>query len=111
MINDNILSFFLGGLVVSITSYISNNVNPKLASLIWAIPISIFVIIHRMYVSGKSLTYISDFLKTTSLSVMFSMIYLFTLSKTITYTNNLIHSIVYTTIPWLLTVYVFYQIN
>lgn len=111
MINQYLIRFFMGGFVVSLSCYFASTKNSKLASLIWSIPISLFIILYYMHLSGKSNQEISRFLEITSHAVILTVLYLFILSKTINYTNNLVLSIVYISILWLIGAYIFYQIN
>jgi hypothetical protein len=106
------VSFMLGGIIVSLTSYFSvSTSHNRLASLIWSIPTSIFIIIYYMNKSGLSNYDISKFLKKTSMSVILTVLYLFILSKLIKHTNKLMYSIVIASIFWLFCAFVFYQIN
>tara|TARA_Y100000389_G_C17335850_1_gene450602 strand:+ start:491 stop:826 length:336 start_codon:yes stop_codon:yes gene_type:complete len=111
MMNEYLIRFFMGGLVVSLSSYFASTKNSKLASLIWSIPISLFIILYYMHQSGKSNQDISKFLEITSHTVILTVLYLFILSKTIKNTNNFSFSIVFVSILWLIGAYVFYQIN
>lgn len=111
MINQYLIRFFIGGLVVSLSSYFVSHTNQKLASLIWAVPISMLIILYYMYQSDKSNQEISKFLEISSHSVILTVLYLFILSKTIKHTNNFVFSVITISILWLIGAYVFYQIN
>lgn len=107
--NKYLIRFFEGGLIISLCSYFIAKGNMKLASILWSIPISMFIILYYMYKSGKSNIEIYKFLETTSYAVILTVLYLFILSKTIKYTNRLLYSIVIVSILWFISAFIFYK--
>lgn len=106
-----LIRFFEGGLIISLCSYLITNANIKLAAILWSVPISMFIILYYMYQSGKSNVEISNFLQTTSYTVILTVLYLFILSKTIRYTNKLLYSIFIVSIIWLISIFIFYKLS
>ena len=109
MINDYFIEFFIGGMMISLTTYISKNFNFNMASFFWSIPISIFVVIYYMNLSGKSNNEISHFIKICSYFTILSSIYLYILSKFML-NKNIITSIIYSSIIYILILFIIYYI-
>lgn len=85
-----LLTFIIGGLVVSSVSYLSNFVNNYYASILWAFPFTVLPTIYYLHHEGKTNLYISDFLIKTSISIIILVGVLATMSYAVRF--NSIHS-------------------
>lgn len=78
---DILQNFFLGGLIVTITSYLGNQINPLWAAVFWSFPLSLLPTLYTMRASNKSNDYISKFLFGTTFTLILLFIATFALSK------------------------------
>ena len=78
---DILINFILGGIVVSGTSLIGTYMNPLLAAIFWAYPITILPSLYFMNQKGKSHKYISKFLVSTTFGLILLMMVTFLMGK------------------------------
>jgi len=111
-INNIFISFILGGLIVSLVSFVADYFNPFIGSIIWAYPITLIPIIYSLKMNNKSNIFISKFL----ISGTYSLIILFLTTYAMSYyfkyenTEKISIPIFKASIVWAILSYIFYLI-
>ena len=54
MKDNYVFQFILGGVLVSLISYMINQVDQTFASIVWSIPVTLLILVFIMNQSGKS---------------------------------------------------------
>lgn len=105
-------NFLMGGAIVSSISYAATYLNPLLAALFWAYPVTLLPSIYFMKQKGKTNAYISKFL----MSSTFSLVILFSTTFALSYftkhdeSNSLLKPVGKATLVWALTSLTFFVI-
>lgn len=105
-----IQNFILGGIIVSVVSYLATHVNPIMAAIIWSFPLSLLPAIYTMKNDGKSNDIISRFAFQSAFSIILLFIAIFSISYFIKKKYSIIESIIYSGIIWLLSSVIYYII-
>lgn len=109
-IRELLQNFVTGGLIVSSISYIANYLNPLLAAIWWAFPISLLPSLFFMKEQGKDSAYISKFVLSSSYSLVILFITTYFLSYFIknTSNNDLVEPILKSSLIWFVCSLIFY---
>ena len=91
--NNLLITFLFGGLIVSSVSYVSDFVSNTVAALLWAFPFSIIPTIYYFHLENKSEHHIYEFLKKSIYSIIFLCLNMFLLYYTYKKTRSLFKSV------------------
>jgi uncharacterized membrane protein (GlpM family) len=101
MKDNYVFQFVLGGVLVSLISYMINQVDQTLASIVWSIPVTLLILVFIMNQSGKSNQTIADYIQLSIRSFLITMFSLYVWSKLITLTGTLWISLILSGFIWI----------
>jgi len=107
------MSFIIGGLIVSSVSYVATFTSPVLGSILWAFPFSIIPVLYFMKANNKNNIYISKFLLSTTFAIGLLVLCTFLFSYYIkncpdTDIDGITRSILKSTAWWIIFAILFY---
>lgn len=103
-------NFILGGLITVSISYFGTFLDPLLGAIWWSFPISLIPTIYFMKQSGKNNKYISNFVISTSYSLILLFISCWFMSYFLKNSNSIAFPIFKATIIWFVSSIIFYNV-
>ena len=115
LLNELIISFILGGVILASITYFAKYVSTEMASIIWAAPVLLIPSILILWFSKENNSNIVEFVY---LSIIYGFITMFWMilfviisNKNIKNKNCVLNSMLLSTIIWCIIVCVFYKFN
>ena len=101
MKDNYVFQFILGGVLVSLISYMINQVDQTFASIVWSIPVTLLILVFIMNQSGKSNQTIADYIQLSIRSFLITMFSLYVWSELIQMTSTLWISLILSGFSWI----------
>ena len=101
MKDNYVFQFILGGVLVSLISYMINQVDQTFASIVWSIPVTLLILVFIMNQSGKSNQTIADYIQLSIRSFLITLFSLYIWSELIQVTGTLWISLIVSGFVWI----------